>query len=65
MEEGSLHYDGRFVRLQVHLKYNKNIYRQQAPFFGAVAWEKVIKIQSFIAFLCNFQFSFGFSFCIY
>jgi hypothetical protein len=25
----------------------------------------VIKIRSFIAFLCNFKFSFSFSFCIY
>jgi hypothetical protein len=28
-EEGSLDYDGGFVRLQVHLKFNTNIHRQQ------------------------------------
>jgi hypothetical protein len=27
-EEGSLDYDGGFVRLQVHLKFNTNIHRQ-------------------------------------
>jgi hypothetical protein len=37
-EEGSLDYDGGFVRLQVHLKCNTNIYHQQAPFSGAVAF---------------------------
>jgi hypothetical protein len=31
-EEGSLDYDGGFVRLQVHLKFNMNIYRQQPHF---------------------------------
>jgi hypothetical protein len=29
-EEGSLDYDGGLVRLQVHLKFNTNIHRQQA-----------------------------------
>jgi hypothetical protein len=28
-EEGSLDYDGGFVRLQVHLKFNTNIHNQQ------------------------------------
>jgi hypothetical protein len=64
-EEGSLDYDGRLARMQVYLKFNTIIHRQQAPFSGAVAGEQVIKIRSIIAFLCNFQFSFGFSFCIY
>jgi hypothetical protein len=55
-EEGSLDYDGGFVRSQVHLKFNTNIYSQQASFSGAVAWEQVIKIQSFIAFCVFFSF---------
>jgi hypothetical protein len=38
-EEGSLDYDGRLVRLQVQLKFDTNIHRQQAPFSGAVAGE--------------------------
>jgi hypothetical protein len=50
-EEASLDYDGGFVRLQVHLNFNMNIYRQQAPFSGAVAGEQVIKIRAFIDFL--------------
>jgi hypothetical protein len=28
-EEGSLDYDGRFVRLQIHMKFDMNIHRQQ------------------------------------
>jgi hypothetical protein len=52
-EEGSLDYDGRLVRLQVYLKFNTIIHRQQAPFSGAVAGEQVIKIRSY-CFLCNF-----------
>jgi hypothetical protein len=39
-EEGSLDYDGRLVRYQVYLKFNTNIYRQEAPFSGAVAGNK-------------------------
>jgi hypothetical protein len=42
--------------LQVHLKFNTNIHRQQAPFSGAVVGEQVIKIQSFIAFCVIFSF---------
>jgi hypothetical protein len=56
MEEGSLDYDGRFVRLQVYLKFNTIIHRQQAPFYGAVTGEQVIKIRSFIAFCVIFSF---------
>jgi hypothetical protein len=59
-EEGSLDYDGGLVRLQVQLKFDTNIHRQQAPFSGVVAGEQVIKIRSFIAFCEYFQFSFGF-----
>jgi hypothetical protein len=55
-DEGSLDYDGGFARLQVHLKFNTNMYRQQAPFSGAVAGEQVIKIRSFIAFCAIFSF---------
>jgi hypothetical protein len=55
-EEGSLDYDGGFVRLQVHLNFNTNIHRQQAPFPGAVAGEQVTKIRSFIAFCIIFCF---------
>jgi hypothetical protein len=44
------------------LNFNTNIYRQQAPFFGAVAGLQVIKIQSSIAFVIIFSFSFDFSF---
>jgi hypothetical protein len=62
-EEGSLDYDGRLVRLQVYLNLNMNIYRQQAPFSGAVAGGLVIKIRSFIAFCVIF--SFLLVFCIY
>jgi hypothetical protein len=28
-EEGSLDYDGGFVRLQIHMKFDTNIHRQQ------------------------------------
>jgi hypothetical protein len=55
-EEGSLDYDGGFVCLQVHLKFNTNIHCQQAPFCSAVAGELVIKIRSFIAFCVIFSF---------
>jgi hypothetical protein len=55
-EEGSLDYDGGFVRLQVQVKFNTNIYRQQSPFSGAVAGEQVIKIRSFVAFCVIFSF---------
>jgi hypothetical protein len=55
-EEGSLDYDRGFVRLQVHLEFNTNIHRQEAPFSGAVAGEQVIKIRSFIAFCVIFSF---------
>jgi hypothetical protein len=49
-EEGSLDYDGGFVRLQIHMKFDTNIHRQQARFSGVVAGEQAIKIQSIIAF---------------
>jgi hypothetical protein len=55
-EEGSLDYDGGFVRLQVNLNFNMNINCQQAPFSGAVAGKQVIKILSFIAFCIIFSF---------
>jgi hypothetical protein len=55
-EEGSLDYVGGFVHLQVHLKFNMNIHRQQAPFSVAAAGEQVIKIRSFIAFCVIFSF---------
>jgi hypothetical protein len=55
-EEGSLDYDGGFVRLQVHLKFSTNIHNQQAPFSCVVVGEQVIKIQSFIAFCVIFSF---------
>jgi hypothetical protein len=55
-EEGSLDYDGGFVSLQVHLKFNTIIHRQQAPFSGAIAREQVIEIRSFIAFCVIFSF---------
>jgi hypothetical protein len=61
-EEGSLDYDGGLVRLQVQTNFDTNIYRQQAPFSGAIAGEQVIKIQSSIAFVNIFSFSFDFSF---
>jgi hypothetical protein len=62
-EEGSLDYDGGFVRLQIHVNFDTIIYRQQAPFFGDVVGEQAIKIQSSIAFFFNiFQFFFLFSF---
>jgi hypothetical protein len=31
-EEGSLDYDGGFVRLQIHMKFDTNIHRQQKFF---------------------------------
>jgi hypothetical protein len=62
-EEGSLDYDGGFVRLQIHMKFDTNIHRQQAPFSGAVAEEQAIKIRSSIAFFVRiFLFFFLFSF---
>jgi hypothetical protein len=35
------------------MKFDTNIYRQQAPFSGAIAGEQAIKIQSSIAFFVN------------
>jgi hypothetical protein len=64
-EEGSLDYDRRLVRLQVYLKFNTTIQRQQAPFSGAVAGEQVIKVRSFIAFCVIFSFLLVYLFCIY
>jgi hypothetical protein len=49
--EGSLDYDGGLVCLQVQTNFDTIINRQQAPFYGAVAGEQVIKIQSSIAFV--------------
>jgi hypothetical protein len=61
-EEGSLDYDGVLVRLQVQTNFDTTINRQQAPFFGAVAREQVIMIQSSLR-LCIFSvFSLDFSF---
>jgi hypothetical protein len=58
-EEGSLDYEGGFVRLQIHMKFDTNIHRQQAPFSSAVAGEQAIKIRSSIAFFVSiFQFLF-------
>jgi hypothetical protein len=54
-EEGSLDYDGGFVRLQIHMNIDTIIYRQQTPFSGTVAGEQAIKIQSSIA---SFQYFF-------
>jgi hypothetical protein len=56
-EEGSLYYDGGFVRLQIHMNFDTIIYHQQAPFSGAVAGEQAIKIQCSVSFS---QFSFDF-----
>jgi hypothetical protein len=53
-EEGSHDYDGGFVRLQIHMNFDMIIYRQQAPFSGAVAGEQAIKIQSSIAYFSVF-----------
>jgi hypothetical protein len=50
-EEGSLDYDGGFVRLQIQINFDMTINRQQDPFSGTVAGEQAIKIQSSIAFL--------------
>jgi hypothetical protein len=60
-EEGSLNYDGGFVRLQIHMNFDTIIYRQQASFSGAVAGEQAIKIQSSIAYFSVFLLI---SFCI-
>jgi hypothetical protein len=35
-EEGSLDYDGGFVRLQIHMKFDMNIHRQQWRAFVAI-----------------------------
>jgi hypothetical protein len=48
--------------LQVQTNFDTTINSQQAPFSGAVAGEQVIKIQSSIAFVNIFNFSFEFSF---
>jgi hypothetical protein len=53
-EEGSLDYDGGFVRLQIHMNFDTIIYCQQAPFSGAVAGEQAIKIRSSIAYFSVF-----------
>jgi hypothetical protein len=60
-EEGSLDYDGGFVRLQIHMNFDTIIYRQEAPFSGAVAGEQAFKIQSSIAYVSVFLLIF---FCI-
>jgi hypothetical protein len=49
-EEGSLDYDGGFVRLQIHVNFDTIINCQQGPFSGVVAGEQAIKIQSSIMF---------------
>jgi hypothetical protein len=61
-EEGTLDYDGGFVRLQIHKNFDTTINRQQAPFSGAVAGEQAIKIQSSIAY---YSFSFSFDFLLH
>jgi hypothetical protein len=61
-EEGSLGYDSGLVRLRVQTTFDTTFSRQQAPFFGTVAGEQVIKIQSSIVFVNIFSFSFDFSF---
>jgi hypothetical protein len=61
-KEGSLDYDRGLVRLQVQTNFDTIINRQQALFSGVVAGEQVIKIQSSIAFVNIFSFSFDFSF---
>jgi hypothetical protein len=43
-----------FVRLQIHMNFDTNIHRQQAPFSGAVAGEQAIKIQSSITYFSVF-----------
>jgi hypothetical protein len=60
-EEGSLDYDGGFVCLEIHMNFDTIIYRQQAPFSGAFAGEKAIKIPSSIAYFSVFLLIF---FCI-
>jgi hypothetical protein len=58
-EEGSLDYDGGFVRLQIHVKFDTNIHGQQAPFSTVTAGEQAIKIRSSIALFVNiFKFFF-------
>jgi hypothetical protein len=42
----SLGYAGGLVRLRVQTNFDTSFNRQQAPFFGAIAGEQVIKIQS-------------------
>jgi hypothetical protein len=61
-EEGSLDYDRGLVRLQVQMKLDTHIHHQQAPYYGTVASENVIKIQSSIAFVNIYSFSHDFSF---
>jgi hypothetical protein len=48
--------------LRVQSKLHTHLHHQQAPFSGVVAREQVIKIQSSIAFVNIFSFSFDFSF---
>jgi hypothetical protein len=62
--EGSLDYNGGFVRLQIHMNFDTNIHCQQASFSGAAAGEQAIKIRSSIAFLLIF-FSFSFHFLLH
>jgi hypothetical protein len=59
-EEGSLDYNGGFVRLQIHMNFDTIIYRQQTTFSGAVAGEQAIKIQSSIAYFLVFLLIFFF-----
>jgi hypothetical protein len=40
------------------MNFDTIIYRQQAPFSGAVAGEQAIKIQSSIPYFFNFSFDF-------
>jgi hypothetical protein len=54
-EEGPLDYNRGLVRLQVYLKFNTIIHRQQ-PLFLASLPEQLIKIRSFIAFCVIFSF---------
>jgi hypothetical protein len=58
-EEGFLDYDGGFVHLQIHMNFDTKIYRQQAPFSGAVAGDKQSR-SNLVSLI--FQFSFWFSF---
>jgi hypothetical protein len=61
-KEGSLGYDGGLVRLRVQTNFDTTFNRQQAPFSGAVAREKVIKIRCGIAFVIIFRIYIDFSF---